>query len=83
VSRTASFTTYTGAEFGEEEQRRLARLFCELSERGCLLMLSNSATPLARSLYSQFRIVSVLAARAINSKGNARGKIEELIVLNY
>ncbi len=83
LSPTASFTTYTGSEFGEDEQRRLARLYRELAGRGCLLMLSNSATPLVRRLYSEYRIVSVFAARAINSRAAGRGKIEELVVLNY
>jgi DNA adenine methylase len=46
-------------------------------------MLSNSDTPLIRKLYADFRIDRVLASRSINSKGNRRGKIAELIIRNY
>ena len=83
LSPTASFTTYTGAEFRERDQRRLAEVFKALEERGCLLMLSNSATPLIRRLYDGYRVETVLAARAISCKGSGRGKIEELVVMNY
>lgn len=83
LSRTASFTTYTGTEFREEHQRRLAELFGELDRRRCRLLLSNSATPLIRRLYSGYRAEILLAARAINSKAAGRGKIKELLVMNY
>ncbi len=83
LSRTASFTTYTGTEFREEHQRRLAELFGELDRRGCRLLLSNSATALIRRLYGGYRSETLLAARAINSKAAGRGKIKELLVMNY
>ncbi len=82
-SATSSFTTYTGDEFREQHQRRLAALYGELDARGCLLVLTNSATPLVRRLYGAYRIETVLATRAINCKRARRGKIEELVVLNY
>ena len=83
LSPTSSFTTYTGTEFREEHQRRLAGLFRQLDERGCLVMLSNSAAPLIHSLYRGFRFETVLARRAINCKPGGRGEIEELVVMNY
>lgn len=46
-------------------------------------MSSNSYTPLAFDLYRTFRIEIVQATRAINSKGNARGAVKEVIVRNY
>jgi len=58
-------------------------LFKELDQRGCKVMLSNSSAEFIKELYKDFRQESVLAARAINSKGSGRGKINELIVLNY
>jgi DNA adenine methylase len=83
VSDTASFTNYTDAGFGVEEQRALADLFHALDRKGCLVMLSNSWTPLILDLYRGYRIESVQAGRAINSKADRRGKTREALVLNY
>lgn len=82
VSATASFTTYTGFEFRERHQRRLAELYRELDARGCRLVLSNSAAPLIRRLYDGCRIETVLASRAISCKGRGRGKVQELLIRN-
>ncbi|MFW6108516.1 MAG: DNA adenine methylase, partial [bacterium] len=82
-SRTASFTCYTGSTFRERHQRRLAELYRELDARGCQVLLTNSATPLIRGLYADWRIETTRAARAINCKARRRGKIDELVVLNY
>lgn len=81
VSATSSFTSYDRHGFGEEDQRRLRDVFAELAARGVHVILSNSDTPLVRELYDGFRIDRVWASRAINSKGNRRGKVAEVIVL--
>jgi DNA adenine methylase len=83
INRTSSFTSYTSVKFGEEDQRRLADVFTQLAERGCFVMLSNSDTPLIRKLYLDFHIHKIKANRAINSKPEGRGKITELLILNY
>jgi DNA adenine methylase len=85
VSATASFTHYTGQTFGPEQQRRLAETFFALAERGVHVMLSNSATPLARELYVGRAAAHdvVLASRKINCDGLKRGHVEELIVCSY
>lgn len=83
LSSTSSFTTYTGAEFREDHQRRLAGIYRTLDERGCFVMLSNSDTPLIHGLYADFRVTTVMAARAVSCKANGRGKITELVVTNY
>ena len=46
-------------------------------------MISNSDSPLIRELYSEFKILDILAARNINSNGNGRGKINEVLITNY
>jgi len=83
LNKTSSFTSYTSGGFGEKEQRQLAELYRELSNRGCFVMLSNSDTPLIRELYKDFTINEIQASRAINSNGTGRGKITELLVINY
>jgi len=77
------FTGYTRNGFAEEEQTKLKRVFEKLDKRGCKLMLSNSDTAFVRSLYDDFEIRTVKARRAINCKGEKRGEINELIVVNY
>jgi DNA adenine methylase len=83
VSDTASFTGYIKNGFNHEEQIRLKQNCDELDKRGVKFLLSNSATPFILDLYSNYKISSVLAKRAINSVGNRRGDVEEVIVQNY
>ena len=83
LSKTSSFTSYTSNSFGEDEQRRLSEVFKKLDRRGCKVMLSNSHTKLVESLYEGFRLETVFAKRAINSKASGRGPINEYVILNY
>ncbi|RME78267.1 MAG: DNA adenine methylase [Chloroflexi bacterium] len=83
LSKTSSFTSYTETPFGEEEQQALASVFRELDHRGCKLMLSNSWVDDTLALYKDFNCIAVKASRAINSNPEGRGKIRELLVLNY
>jgi len=83
LSPTSSFTTYTGTPFTEADQRRLAEVFRELDRRGCLVMLTNSATPLVERLFAGFRRSEIAARRAINSRASGRGAIPELAITNY
>ena len=83
LSKTAYFTSYTSGSFGEKDQHDLADLYAELDRRGCLLMLSNSDTPLVREIYAGFRIHRVSARRTINSNSEKRGPVSEVVVLNY
>lgn len=83
LSRTASFTAYTDAVFLEAEQQALAQVYRELDRRGVRVMLSNSWTPFVLDLYAGFTRLAVSAGRAINSNPARRGKISELVVINY
>ena len=78
-----TFNSYTEEGFGKEEQRRLAKVFQELDKRGVYVMLSNHNTLLINELYKDFNIHIIEAKRSINSKGNKRGKVEEVIITNY
>ncbi len=83
LSATANFTSYTSRCFGETDQQELADVVKQLDKRGCRFMLSNSDNEFVRQLYKDFRIETVLATRAINCKGSRRGRITELVILNY
>lgn len=83
MSKTANFTAYTEGRFDIEQQIRLAQFFRDADGQGCHVMLSNSDTPVMRELYKGFAISSVNATRRINSNGNRRGIITELVITNY
>jgi len=81
LSSSSSFVAYTKGGFGPEDHERLRDVALALKRRGVHVLLSNSAHPLVRELYGKhFAIEEVLAARAINSRGDRRGPIRELIV---
>ena len=82
-SETSTFNSYTEEGFGKEEQRRLAKVFKELDEKGVYVMLSNHNTTLINELYKDYNIHVIEAKRNINSNGNKRGKVEEVIITNY
>lgn len=88
VSKTASFTSYTAKSFLEKDQLELRDTFLELHKRGCFVMLSNSDTPFINKIYTEIKqngvkVNKVDAGRSINSKSSGRGKIKEVLVINY
>lgn len=83
ISRTSSFTSYTGAGFDATLQVRLAQVFAELARRGCFVMLSNSDSRLVHELYAGWRIDRVRAPRSINSRATGRGAISEVVVRSW
>lgn len=83
VSDTSSFTSYTAEKFADDMQVRL-RDFCDfIDSAGAKFMLSNSDSGLIHDLYKNYRIDVVMANRAINCKANGRGKVKEVLVMNY
>jgi len=83
ISNTADFTSYTSVGFGMDDQLRLATLFKELAGRGVRAFMSNHDTPSIREMYEGFEIVTVKARRNINSKGDSRGHVMEVIVVSH
>jgi len=83
VSRTASFTAYTGNGFGRAEQERLKSVCDSLTAKGVLIVLSNSSTDYIRSLYKDYIVDTVQAARAIGASGGSRGRVDEVLIRNF
>jgi DNA adenine methylase len=91
ISKTANFTSYASKGFTDSEQEKLARLFRRLDrDKGAKLMLSNSDPKnenmdddFFERLYAGYSIHRVLASRAINSVAAKRGRINELLIVNY
>lgn len=84
VSDTASFTGYDINGFNRDEQRRLKRVFDDLTQRGVKCLLSNSATDFILELYGDYQpIMIVSASRNINSVADKRGKVSEVLIRNW
>ncbi|MET3699833.1 DNA adenine methylase Dam [Bacillus oleivorans] len=85
VSDTSSFTGYSLDGFNKDDQLRLRDLCVDLEKRGCKFLLSNSATDWIKEKYEEkgFHIEIVSASRNINSVASKRGKIDEVLVMNY
>ena len=83
VSDTSNFTAYTADLFGLGEQERLADAAAELAARGVRFLLSNSNHPDVQNLYEARGMSTrdVVAGRAINSVGAARGPVAEYLIL--
>lgn len=89
ISKTSGFTSYNIDAFDDNEQIRLARFIDEINANGAKIVLSNSDPKNVNEednffddLYKNYKINRVEASRAINSKGNKRGKINELLIFN-
>jgi DNA adenine methylase len=90
VSRTAHFTAYTQARFTLDDQSRLQQVVVELAQRGCHVLVSNSATRDVTALYGRsrdardagLRAMRVPARRAINSDASRRGHVMEYVITN-
>lgn len=85
VSETASFTGYDVNGFNRDEQERLKKVFDALTVKGCKVMMSNSCTDFILDLYKDYQdtIIKVRATRSINSNALKRGRVDEVLVLNY
>lgn len=83
LSMSSSFTGYTAAGFGPQEQIELKRQCDLLDKRGIKFLLSNSCCDFIEDLYRDYLIERVPAKRAINAKGDKRGVIDEVLVRNY
>lgn len=79
-----SFESYTKEGFDIESHKRLAKLFDELTDRGCFCMLTNHNTDFINGLYGGkgYKIDVVDVKRMINADASNRvGK--EVIICNY
>ncbi len=83
VSGSANFTAYDKGGFDKTQQVRLKKVCDWLDARGVKFLLSNSATEYMQDLYGDYRCEIISARRAINSRGDKRGLVGELLVRNY
>ena len=82
LSESSSFTSYAHAGFNAADQVRLAEAVRDLDSRGISFLASNSHTESVFELYQGFHIFEVSATRAINSKGDERQAVKEVLITN-
>lgn len=90
LDATSSFTAYAKGDFNDDDQRALAAFCHQLSDVGCYWMESNAdcsaknpEDTFFEELYQDYRIERVNAARFINANASKRGKLTELLIMNY
>lgn len=87
---TSSFTSYSKNEFNDDEQVALKHFIDKITQKGAKVVASNSdpkneniTDTFFDELYAQYNIIRVSALRNINSKGNGRKSINELLIYNF
>jgi DNA adenine methylase len=88
LTATASFRSYTARGFGDADQARVQQVMLALAARGVHVLLSNSSAPLIVDLFERheqaraagLQVHRVPARRAINTRADRRGAVEELLV---
>jgi len=83
INPTSSFTAYSSAGFGIDDQKRLAELMLNLAHRGVRAMCSNSDSALTREVYSSLRIDVIQAPRMVSASSDGRKLVNELVIRNY
>ena len=89
LTATSAFTSYSKEGFNDAEQTRL-RDFCDQIAANKSLFVASNSDPqnidndddFFDHLYRMFNIKRVSAARMINSKGDGRGVISEIMISN-
>ena len=90
LTTTSSFTAYTENNFDDNSQIDLASYVNNIHKNGAKILVSNSDPKNINindtffdDIYAQYFIKRVNATRMINSNGQSRGKIKELLISNF
>jgi DNA adenine methylase len=83
ITKTQAFTSYTVDGFDDKDQEQL-KLFCdEIHNNGACFVMSNSCVDdYFDKLYNDYTVTTVKAKRNINSDGNKRGEVDEVLIFN-
>ena len=82
MSSTAYFTDYSAEGFGKDDQERLLDAATELDQKGASVILSNSGVMYEMYDNAGFYVQVEGATRAINSDGENRDEVDEIIATN-
>lgn len=82
MSQTANFTDYSAEGFGQKDQERLLETAQTLDENGVHVILSNSGVMYEMYEEAGFAVETEGATRAINSDGDNRDEVDEIVATN-
>lgn len=85
VWNSNSFTSYTDEDFSWDDQVSLKDWAKAATDAGARVLLSNHSTPRINELYKgkPFAISEIDVRRSINSKGDGRGAVKEVLISGH
>ena len=90
INGKKSFEGYSKSDFNDNHQKDLSNFCKKIDKKGVKFILSNSdpwnydeEDMFFDDLYNEFNLKRIFAKRFINSNGNKRGPITEILVSNY
>ncbi|MBP2024505.1 DNA adenine methylase [Peptoniphilus stercorisuis] len=82
ISDTSNFTDYSKDGFNKEDQIRLKENCDKLNKKNINFLQSNSYCDFILDLYSDYNIIEIYSKRVINSQGDKRGEVKEVLITN-
>ena len=83
VSESSNFTGYVQGGWNVADHTRLREVCDKLDKKGVKFLQSNSSADFIKEKYEQYNIHTIKANRSINSDGEKRGEVEEVLIRNY
>ena len=82
LTETSNFTAYATGSFTAEQQRKIAELALQASQRGAVVLISNHNTPFTQDIYAHANSIEPIEVnRFISAKGSLRKKAQEILAL--
>jgi len=78
-----NFTSYTKEGFDVDDHKKLKDFCTNLNEIGAKFILNNSDSTLSSEIFKDFNIRKIEMPRSINSDGNGRRAINEILITNF
>jgi DNA adenine methylase len=83
VSESSNFTGYVQGGWNVDDHTRLREVCDKLDKKGIKFLQSNSSADFIKDEYKDYNIHIIKANRSINSDGEKRGEVEEVLIRNY
>jgi DNA adenine methylase len=81
LNTTSNFTAYSSSGFGEEDQKRLAKVAVKLAKKGIKTVISNHDNDFIRKVYHDAQIEAFPVRRLISCDGANRNSVDEVLAV--